>query len=133
MIPELTLFSYIPIVEIIFNSNWLQYTFSYPWLFSQFFLSFWKDSFLYMISLKWLIYFTFIFWFLFLWKIFLDMFKKHRQDCKHPKKYPIWYICNKFKFLSQILMKFCKKFDNYVTNPTTKKIFMKIKATQENW
>ena len=29
-------------------------------------------------------------------------------------------------------MKFCKKFDNYVTNLTTKKIVMKIKATQEN-
>ena len=29
-------------------------------------------------------------------------------------------------------MKFCKKFDNYVTNPTTQKGFMKIKATQEN-
>ena len=29
-------------------------------------------------------------------------------------------------------MKFCKKFDNYVTNPTTNFFFMKIKATQEN-
>ena len=29
-------------------------------------------------------------------------------------------------------MKFCKKIENYVTNPTTKKIFMEIKATQEN-
>ena len=29
-------------------------------------------------------------------------------------------------------MKFCKKFDNYVTNPTTKNFFMEIKATQEN-
>ena len=29
-------------------------------------------------------------------------------------------------------MTFWKKSDNYVTNPTTKSIFMKIKATQEN-
>ena len=29
-------------------------------------------------------------------------------------------------------MKFCKKRDNYVTDPTTKIFFMKIKATQEN-
>ena len=28
-------------------------------------------------------------------------------------------------------MKLCKIFDNHVTNPTTKNIFMKIKATQE--
>ena len=29
-------------------------------------------------------------------------------------------------------MEFCKEFDNYVTNPTTKELFMEIKATQEN-
>ena len=29
-------------------------------------------------------------------------------------------------------MKFCKKIDNYVTSLTTQKLFMKIKATQEN-
>ena len=29
-------------------------------------------------------------------------------------------------------MKFWKTIDNYVTNPTTTKFFMKIKATQEN-
>ena len=29
-------------------------------------------------------------------------------------------------------MKFCKKFDNYVTNQTTKNFFMKMKATLEN-
>ena len=29
-------------------------------------------------------------------------------------------------------MKFSKKIDNYVTNPTTTKIVMKTKATQEN-
>ena len=28
-------------------------------------------------------------------------------------------------------MKFCKKFDDYVTNPTTNIFFIKIKATQE--
>ena len=29
-------------------------------------------------------------------------------------------------------MTFWQKFDNYVANPTTKKMFMKTKATQEN-
>ena len=29
-------------------------------------------------------------------------------------------------------MKFFKKIDNYVANPTTKTFFMKTKATQEN-
>ena len=60
------------------------------------------------------------------------MFKKHRQDCEHPKNAQFdTYICNN-KFLQQILMKFCKKKkDNYVTNPTTI-FFMKFKATQEN-
>ena len=29
-------------------------------------------------------------------------------------------------------MKFCKKIDNYVTNPTTNFFLMKIKATEEN-
>ena len=54
------------------------------------------------------------------------MFKKHRQDCEHSKIanfiyiYIYIYICNNFKFLKQILMKLCKKFDNHVTNPTTK-------------
>ena len=36
------------------------------------------------------------------------------------QKCPIWYICNNFKFLQQISMKFCKKFDNHVINPTPK-------------
>ena len=52
---------------------------------------------------------------------------------KNTKKSPIWYICNNFKFLWQISMKLCKKIDNHVINPTAKKIFMKIEATQENW
>ena len=111
MVPELILFSYIPIVEIILDSNWLQYTFSYPWLFSQFFLSFWKGSewcifvsyflkllmlnisftlfsssrsFLQMISLKWLLSLTIIFWLSF----------SYEKYC--------WYIMVKFGIWSEI-------------------------------
>ena len=42
------------------------------------------------------------------------------------------YIYN-FKFLKQILMKLCKKFDNHVTNPTTKiKFSRKSKLLKRN-
>ena len=41
-------------------------------------------------------------------------------------------MVNNFKFLEQISVEFCKKIDNYVTNPTSKFFFIKIKATQEN-
>ena len=36
-----------------------------------------------------------------------DMFQKHRLDLN----------------IQKMPMKFCKKFDNYVTNPTTKNVF----------
>ena len=60
------------------------------------------------------------------------MFKKHRLDCEHPKnaQFDVYAInSNVFK---QTLIKFCKNFDNYVTNPSTKIFSMKIKATQDD-
>ena len=50
-----------------------------------------------------------------------DMFKKHRQDCQHPKnaQFDIYAITS--NFFDKFQWNFAKKFDNHVTNPTTKK------------
>ena len=52
------------------------------------------------------------------------MFKKHRSNCEHLKNVQF--------DIYNIFMKFCKKFDNYVTNLPTKRFFMKVKTTEEN-
>ena len=49
------------------------------------------------------------------------MFKKYRQDCKRPKNAQFDKYVITSKFFKQILMKFYKKFENFVTNTTTKK------------
>ena len=59
------------------------------------------------------------------------MFKKHRQDCEHPKISNLIYI-QQLQISLTNFDEILQKFDNYVTNPTAKKNFRKIKATQEN-
>ena len=60
------------------------------------------------------------------------MFKKHRLGCEHRKNAQFDVYARNSSFFKQTLIKFSKSFHNYVTNPTTKKFSMKIKATQEN-
>ena len=56
------------------------------------------------------------------------MFKQHRQNCEHPKtaQFDI-FICNMYihaitsDFFNKFQWSFGKKFDNYVTDSTTKK------------
>ena len=59
------------------------------------------------------------------------MLKKHRLDCEHPKNAQFDAYAINSNFFKQTLIKFSKNVDNYVTNPTTKRFSMKIKATQE--
>ena len=60
------------------------------------------------------------------------MFKKYRQDCEHPKNAQLDICAITSNFFNKFRLNFAKKFDNYVTNSTTKNAFMKTKSTQEN-
>ena len=61
------------------------------------------------------------------------MFKKHGQDCEHPKNAQLNIYAVTSNFFSKSRWNFAKKKDNYVTNQPQIFFFMKIKATEENW
>ena len=65
-------------------------------------------------------------------EMFMDMFKKQRQDCEHPKnsQFDIYAII--LNFFNKFQWNFAKKMI-IVTTPTTQKIFMKIKSIHTNW
>ena len=61
------------------------------------------------------------------------MFQKRKHNCEYPKNAQLDIYAITSNFLNKFQWNFAKKIDNYVTNPTTKFFFMKIKTTQENW
>ena len=65
--------------------------------------------------------------------IYIWTCSKNRQDCQHQKNAQFdKYAITSNPLYKQMLVNFYKKFENYVTNLTTKIFFIKVKATQEN-